>query len=130
MLSRREAEARAAFILILGTGESLFPRPPAYPAQRPEPGRAQYSSGSSACTRRWRSLGHLAPRERPAPHNENLDAEGSPETDMDKLSADEELLKLKTKSRQPACEYDGYERPYDEYQPRGLPGEDYALEDY
>ncbi|KAG9075125.1 hypothetical protein FS749_013245 [Ceratobasidium sp. UAMH 11750] len=42
-----------------------------------------------------------------APHDENLDAEGSPETDMDELSVDEELLKLTTKSRRPAHEYDG-----------------------
>ncbi|KAG8695530.1 hypothetical protein FRC08_007721 [Ceratobasidium sp. 394] len=64
-----------------------------------------------------------------APHDENLDAEGSPETDMDELSVDEELLKLTTKSRRPAHEYDGYERPYDEYQSRGPPHEDYARED-
>ncbi|KAG8688723.1 hypothetical protein FRC08_011293 [Ceratobasidium sp. 394] len=65
-----------------------------------------------------------------APHDENLDAEGSPETDTDELSVDEELLKLTTKSRRPAREYDGYERPYDEYQSRGPPREDYAREDY
>jgi hypothetical protein len=67
-----------------------------------------------------------------APHDENMDAEGSPETDTDELSVDEELLKLSTKSRRPR-EYDGYERPpadYGEYAPRGAPRDDYPRDEY
>ncbi|KAG9096343.1 rRNA biogenesis protein rrp5 [Ceratobasidium sp. UAMH 11750] len=65
-----------------------------------------------------------------APHDKNLDAEGSPEMDTDDLSVDEELLKLTAKSHRPTREYDGYERPYDKHQSRGPPREDYAREDY
>ncbi|KAG8724172.1 hypothetical protein FRC09_020965 [Ceratobasidium sp. 395] len=44
-----------------------------------------------------------------AAHSEDVDAEGSPETNTD-LSVDEELLKLTTKSRRPARgEYEGYD---------------------
>ncbi|KAG9089261.1 Delta(24)-sterol C-methyltransferase [Ceratobasidium sp. UAMH 11750] len=57
-------------------------------------------------------------------------ANGSPETDTDELTVDEELLKLSIKSRRPARKYDGYHRPNDEYQSRGPPREDYAREDY
>ncbi|KAG9078137.1 hypothetical protein FRC06_008515, partial [Ceratobasidium sp. 370] len=46
-----------------------------------------------------------------ATHDEDLDAEGSPEADTDELSVDEELLKLSTHSRHP-------------------PHEDYIREDY
>ncbi|KAG9093164.1 hypothetical protein FS749_014957 [Ceratobasidium sp. UAMH 11750] len=42
-----------------------------------------------------------------APHDGNLDTEGSPETDTDELSVDEGLLMLATKSLHPAREYDG-----------------------
>ncbi|KAG8721885.1 Delta(24)-sterol C-methyltransferase [Ceratobasidium sp. 394] len=55
---------------------------------------------------------------------------GSPETDTDELTVDEELLKLSIKSRRPARKYNGYHRPNDEYQSRGPPREDYAREDY
>ncbi|KAG8766950.1 hypothetical protein FRC12_006537 [Ceratobasidium sp. 428] len=64
-----------------------------------------------------------------AAHGEDVDAEGSPETDTD-LSVDEELLKLTTKSRRPARgEYEGY----DEYPTsRGPPAppQEYARDDY
>ncbi|QRV87134.1 hypothetical protein RhiJN_15152 [Ceratobasidium sp. AG-Ba] len=66
-------------------------------------------------------------------HDENMDAEGSPETDTDELSVDEELLKLTTKTQRRAREYEGYERTsgqYEEYASRGPPRDDYARDEF